>query len=249
MKHAVSRMDDGPRGGSGSFHAREMPMSVRAWQGYIAGRRRAAATVVTPTRRSRLRAALRQAARWAGARSARTWQASSPRVTSRTSCNPFSMCQWPRHRCSNAPPAPHPPAGAASSSGQTTTPHGCCRPGRRCHTRLRGGYGRPGPARASPDQLAIVPAAPAAPSSASSRSACASYGTSAVEHASVRRSSRSPCRAPATTTRARGVHGSAKLSATASRVSGWFSLRTTKECPLCARSAGTRRGWPRAHRR
>jgi hypothetical protein len=69
---------------SGSFHASESPIKVSARRGYIAWRRSAAATLVTPARRSRLSAALRQAARLAGAFPERTWQASSPKVTSRT---------------------------------------------------------------------------------------------------------------------------------------------------------------------
>src|SRR5262249_499559 len=50
----------------GSFHARVMPRSARAWRGYMAWRRRAAATLVTPCWRSRWSAVLRPAARWAG---------------------------------------------------------------------------------------------------------------------------------------------------------------------------------------
>ena len=45
-------------------------------------------------------AKLRQAARICGAVLERWRERSSPKVTSRTSCKPFSICQWPRIKAS-----------------------------------------------------------------------------------------------------------------------------------------------------
>ena len=68
----------------------------RASSGLAACRRNVDAIAVSPLDLSSQRPVFRSAARTCGAAPVRTRQASSPRLTSRTQCNRFSMSQCPR---------------------------------------------------------------------------------------------------------------------------------------------------------
>src|SRR5687768_1772225 len=73
-----------------------MPMSARAAQGWAAKRRQAAAMLVSPAHRIRPMTVLRRAAITCGILPHRTGERSSSKVTSRTPCDWFSICQCPR---------------------------------------------------------------------------------------------------------------------------------------------------------
>ena len=81
-----------------------MPRRVKASAGYMAKRRWAAGRLGKRfwcrSGSTRPRTVWRTAARLAGAAPLRTWQASSPQVTSRRYCRPFSIGQWPRQAAS-----------------------------------------------------------------------------------------------------------------------------------------------------
>src|SRR5262249_52404963 len=74
------------------------PMASR---GLAAWRRRAAAMLVNPVARISHSTALRTPARTSGAAPVRARHASSPRLSSRTQCSRFSICQCPRAIASN----------------------------------------------------------------------------------------------------------------------------------------------------
>src|SRR5262249_8264113 len=73
-----------------------MPMSSSANAGWAANRRQAAAILVAPAHRVRPMTVLRKAAMTCGILPQRTWDRSSSKVTSRTQCDLFSICQCPR---------------------------------------------------------------------------------------------------------------------------------------------------------
>jgi hypothetical protein len=86
----------------GLFHSHGvMPSKAKAEQGKAAWRSKASVTAPTRARRSSPKARFRKLAQYLGACPHRMRQRSSSYTTSRTQCNPFSICQWPR-RCSSS---------------------------------------------------------------------------------------------------------------------------------------------------
>src|SRR4029453_1941006 len=92
-----------------------MPMSSSANAGWAANRRQAAAILVSPAHRVRPMTVLRKAAITCGILPQRTWDRSSSKVTSRTQCDLFSMCQCPRTNASKR-------AASARSGARLVTP-------------------------------------------------------------------------------------------------------------------------------